>query len=69
MSAGPAAWTAQSARPVRVGLVGVGKRGSLHLRNLVTMDVAIPAVCDVNTDNLAAAAAVIEKAGAPRPEI
>ena len=68
MSAGPAAWAAQGARPTRVGLVGVGKRGSVHLRNLVGMDVAIPAVCDVNADNLAAAVAVIEKAGAPKPE-
>lgn len=67
MSAGTAL-LAKETKPPRVGLVGVGKRGSVHLRNLIAMDVTIPAVCDVNADNLGAAVAAIQKAGAPRPE-
>lgn len=62
------ALAAAGGRPPRVGLIGVGNRGSAHLRNLIAMDVTIPAICDVNAEKLAAAVARVEKAGAPKPE-
>lgn len=54
------ALAAQDAKPdtvktVRIGLVGLGKRGSFLLRSLLTNHpgVSVPALCDVNTERLA----------------
>jgi predicted dehydrogenase len=56
-------------KPVRLGVVGVGGRGTSLLGNMLHMPgVEIPAVCDVNPDHLARAQALVEKAGQPRPE-
>ena len=59
----------QDAKPMRIGLVGVGGRGSGHLRNLLRMDgVSIPAVCDINEERTDRAQARVEEAGQPKPE-
>ncbi len=54
---------------VRIGIVGVGSRGSGILRSLLDVPgVEVPAVCDINEVNLARAQSVVEKAGRARPE-
>jgi hypothetical protein len=56
-------------RPVRVEVVGVGNRGSAHVRTLMDVPgVQIPAICDINEENLARAQSFVEKAGHARPE-
>jgi predicted dehydrogenase len=57
------------ARPVvRVGLVGCGRRGLSLLNDLVGIEqVKVTAVCDVVSEQVAKAQAVVEKAGQPRP--
>ena len=52
-----------------IGLVGVGGRGSGHLRNLLRMEgVTVPAVCDINEERVARAQTRVEEAGQPKPE-
>lgn len=54
---------------VRLGLIGVGARGTSHLRGLLQReDVEIPAVCDVNSENLTRALDLVQQSGRPRPE-
>jgi len=56
-------------QPVRVGMVGVGGRGTSLLEVLLGMGgVQIPAICDINQEHLARAQAMVEKAGQKRPE-
>jgi predicted dehydrogenase len=53
-------------RTVRVGVIGLGGRGSGLLRVLLSMDnLAFPALCDVGPENLARARAMVEQAGLP----
>ena len=60
---------AMEQRPVRLGVVGVGGRGTALLDNLLAMnEVRIPAICDISQENLARAQAMVEKAGQKRPE-
>jgi len=60
---------AQPARPVRIGMVGVGNRGTSILRNVLDLPaVEVPAICDINEANLARGQALVEKAGRKRPE-
>jgi len=55
--------------PVRVGMIGIGRRGTGLLRILLNIPgVQIPAACDTNADNLAAAAAAVERKGQKPPE-
>lgn len=54
---------------VRLGLIGVGARGTSHLRGFLRRDdVEIPAVCDVNPDNLSRALDLVQQSGRARPE-
>lgn len=54
---------------VRVGVVGVGNRGSSLLRLLLSMkDVSIPALCDINVPRLAAGQEKVHQSGQPKPE-
>ncbi|WP_263784406.1 Gfo/Idh/MocA family protein [Salinibacter grassmerensis] len=54
---------------VRLGLIGVGARGTSHLRGLIQRDdVEVPAVCDVNSENLARALNLVQQSGRSRPE-
>jgi predicted dehydrogenase len=54
---------------VRVGIVGLGARGTVHVRELLKLKgVEIRAVCDVVEAKVAAAQDKIVKAGKPKPE-
>jgi predicted dehydrogenase len=54
---------------VRVGLIGTGNRGRSLLGVLLRMkDVAIPALCDIDTANLERAESAVVKTGRVRPE-
>jgi len=60
---------ARSDTPVRVGVVGVGSRGSYLTKVLMSIDgVEIPALCDINPDHLARSQKDVVDAGRPRPE-
>jgi predicted dehydrogenase len=55
--------------PVRVGIVGVGNRGTSLLRLVLSLEhVAVPAICDVSNSNLERAQSIVEKASGKRPE-
>ncbi|MBK9166620.1 MAG: Gfo/Idh/MocA family oxidoreductase [Bryobacterales bacterium] len=56
-------------RPIRVGFIGVGGRGTSLLRVTLTMPgIEVPAVCDINEANLSRAQSLVEQSGRPRPE-
>jgi len=58
-----------AARPVRVGLVGVGNRGTGLVKILLDVPgVEIPAICDINEENLERSLALVQKTGRKRPE-
>lgn len=53
----------------RIGFIGTGLRGRNHLGNLLMRDdVIIPAICDIDTDALEKAQAMIAKKGFPKVE-
>lgn len=65
----PAAAQEAKDKPVRVGFVGVGSRGSYLVKTLLDIPgVEIPALCDINPDNLARSQEDVVKAGRKRPE-
>src|ERR1700693_2643587 len=67
--AGIAPSLAGAEKPVRIGLVGVGNRGSGLLKILLDVPgVEIPAIGDINEERLQNAQATVEKAGRRRPE-
>lgn len=54
--------------PIRVGIIGVGNRGTSLLRTLLSMNgVSIPALCDINLEHLARGQDIVMKAGLDRP--
>lgn len=56
-------------RPLRVGFIGTGSRGSGLLRTTLKLPgVLVPAVCDINETALSRAVSIVESAGQPRPE-
>jgi len=56
-------------KPVRMGIIGVGRRGSALLNFLLELrDVQITAICDINTGQLKRAQDVVVKAGHKKPE-
>ena len=60
---------AQTERKVRVGMVGVGRRGTSLLKTILDVPgVEIPALGEINEASLSAAASLVEKSGRPRPE-
>ncbi len=60
---------AASNDPVRVGVVGVGSRGSYLTKILLNIEgVEVPALCDVNPDNLAKCQKDVTDAGRKKPE-
>jgi predicted dehydrogenase len=53
---------------VRVGFVGVGGMGSVHVQNFLNMDgVVVKAICDVREDKVARARKWVEEAGQASP--
>jgi len=55
--------------PLRIGVIGVGGRGTSLLGTLLDMPgLAFPALCDINKDHLARAQDIVTKAGLPQPE-
>ena len=53
-------------RPVRLGVVGLGGRGTGLLDTLLRMDgVEVPALCDINEQHLARAHRLVEKWSLP----
>jgi predicted dehydrogenase len=63
------AFAAAAEKPVRIGMVGVGNRGTSLLRNFLDLPgVEVPAICDINEEHLARAVGLVEKAGQRSPE-
>lgn len=59
----------QGVKPVRIGMVGVGGRGTSLLRNFLDVPgVEIPAICDINEANLQRAQGIVQKAGRAKPQ-
>jgi len=55
---------------VRIGFVGVGGMGTVHLENLLTLDgVELHAVCDIHEGRARAAADKVTAAGQPAPAL
>lgn len=60
---------AQEDKSVRIGIIGTGGRGCSLLGILLSMrGVAVPALCDIDPENLARAKDQVVKAGQPEPE-
>src|SRR5688572_9198167 len=56
-------------KPIRMGFIGVGARGTALLRRILLHDeVQIPAVCDIDPKHLARALDLVENARGKRPE-
>jgi predicted dehydrogenase len=56
-------------KPVRIGMVGVGNRGTGLVKILLDVPgVEIHAICDINEEHLEKAQAIVEKSGRKRPE-
>ena len=54
---------------VRVGIIGVGGRGTSLMTVLLSMEgVEIPAICDIDQAKVERAQAQVEKSGRPKPE-
>ena len=57
-------------KPLRIGFVGVGIRGSRHLNFCLRVDsVEVPAICDTDAGHLYHAKRSVEKAGKPTPAL
>jgi predicted dehydrogenase len=68
-AAGMAGSLSGAGKPVRIGLVGVGNRGTGLLKIFSDIPgVEIPAICDINEEHLQNAQALVEKAWRRRPE-
>ncbi|MDG3003396.1 Gfo/Idh/MocA family protein [Paludisphaera mucosa] len=72
LTQGPAAQAAAAGSavgPIRVGLIGVGGRGTTLLRTLLELPgVVVPVVCDPESRHRARGEGVVEKASGRRPE-
>jgi predicted dehydrogenase len=59
-----------NSKSIKVGVIGTGRRGTLHVSNLLTMDgIEITALCDLFENNLANAAKLCETAGKKKPTL
>src|SRR5690554_965038 len=55
---------------VRLGFIGVGSRGTGHLRGMLARtDIIVPAICDINETNAKTAAKMVLDAGKGNPEL
>ena len=56
-------------KPLRLGFVGVGDRGSYHLDIALGIEgVEVPAICDINDKYLYRAKSWVEESGRPSPD-
>src|SRR5436190_1052212 len=56
-------------KKIRIGMIGVGMRGTNHLQNLLNRtDVLIPAICDIDTERITIAQDMLVKAGHQKAE-
>ncbi len=61
--------TGDSSRPVRIGFVGVGSRGTGMLKNALMLEgVEIPVVCDIVPERVEHAQRLVQDAGQPKPK-
>ena len=59
-----------SAKPIRLGFVGLGGRGSYHLdASLGIEGVEVPALCEIQDDRLQQAKSWVEQSGKPSPNL
>lgn len=69
-AAGMALTASAAEKPVRIGFVGVGNRGSYHLDCALGIEgVEVPAVCDIDDKALYRAKRWVEEAGQPPPRL
>jgi predicted dehydrogenase len=69
MAAAPANNAAAQDKPLRIGVVGTGNRGTGLLSTMLTMpSIEIPALCDINKENLERARDLVVKSGRQTPE-
>ena len=60
---------AESASPVRIGIIGVGGRGTALMRVMLHVPgVEIPAICDINPDHLQRAIGIVESEHGNTPD-
>ncbi len=65
-----AAQTPSEEKPVRLGFVGIGGRGSYHLDSALGIDgVEVKALCEIQEDRLDQARIWVEEAGQPAPRL
>ena len=58
-----------SARPIRVGIVGTGRRGKSLLGTMLQIkNIEVPALCDIDREALSLAQDIAVKAGRPKPQ-
>ena len=61
---------ANTKEKINMGIIGVGLRGTAHLKNLLLRDdVNITAICDIDNERLKIAEKIISEAGAVRPKL
>ena len=59
-----------SGRPIRLGFVGIGGRGSYHLDCALGFEgVEVPALCEIQDDRLQQAKSWVEESGRPTPRL
>ena len=60
----------ESERPVRLGFVGTGNRGTGLLETMIAVGgVEVPAICDINQDHIRRAALVVEEGLGRKPDL
>ncbi|GGK46014.1 MULTISPECIES: Gfo/Idh/MocA family protein [Flavobacteriaceae] len=60
----------KSPNKLKVGMIGVGLRGTNHLNNVLNReDVLVTAICDIDPKRISNALDIIEKSGQKKPEI
>jgi predicted dehydrogenase len=66
----PSLAAAGESKPVRIGFIGVGGRGTVLLRLALMMEgVEVPAICDIAPDHAGRAARLVERRGYKTPEL
>jgi hypothetical protein len=70
MLSGHASALASADKPVRIGVIGTGNRGTGHVNTLLSIDgVEVAAVCDLVESKASNAADICVKAGRKRPQV